>query len=51
MEHKTNEYVRNMTATFLCPLKPMLATVKRRKLAWFGAVIRLDSLCRLFSWN
>ncbi|KAH3746887.1 hypothetical protein DPMN_181304 [Dreissena polymorpha] len=36
MEHKTNEYVRNMTAIRVGPQEPILATVKRQKLALFG---------------
>ncbi|KAH3816808.1 hypothetical protein DPMN_118331 [Dreissena polymorpha] len=31
-EHKTNEYVRNMTATLVGQQEPLLAT---GKLAWF----------------
>ena len=46
MNHKTNEYVRNMTATLVGPQPPLLATVKRRKLSWFGHVTRHDSLCK-----
>ena len=45
-KHETNEYVRNMTATLVGPQEPLLATTKRRKLAWFGHVTRHDSLCK-----
>ncbi|KAH3746892.1 hypothetical protein DPMN_181310 [Dreissena polymorpha] len=33
MEHNTNAYVRNMTAIRVGPQEPILATVKRQKLA------------------
>ena len=46
LEHKTNEYVRNTTSALVGPQEPLLATVKRRKLAWFGHVTRHDSLCK-----
>ena len=32
--------------TFMGPQQPLLATVKRRKLAWFGHVTRHDSLSK-----
>ncbi|KAH3750732.1 hypothetical protein DPMN_185263 [Dreissena polymorpha] len=43
-EHKTNEYVLNMTATTVGSQEPLLGTVKRRKIAWFTHVARHDSL-------
>ena len=45
-EHKTNEYVRSLVRTLVGPQEPLLATVKRRKLAWFGHVTRHDSLTK-----
>ena len=45
-EHKTNAYVRRRVESFVGPQEPLLATVKRRKLAWFGHVTRHDSLCK-----
>ena len=36
MEHKTNEYVRSRVTFLAGPHEPLLATVKRRKLGWFG---------------
>ena len=35
-EHKTNDWVRSKNNFFLGPQEPLLATVKSRKLAWFG---------------
>ena len=46
MEHKTNDYVRAIVNTNVGPQEPLLATVKRRKLTWFGHVTRHDSLCK-----
>ncbi|KAH3696325.1 hypothetical protein DPMN_083788 [Dreissena polymorpha] len=40
MEHKTNEYVRNMVAKLVGMQEPLLATINRRNLAWFGHVTR-----------
>ena len=36
LEHKTNDWVRSTTSFLVGPQEPLLATVKRRKLAWFG---------------
>jgi hypothetical protein len=44
LEHKTNEYVRNKIKDLVGPQEPLLATVKRRKLGWFGHITRHDSL-------
>ncbi|XP_070193795.1 uncharacterized protein [Littorina saxatilis] len=45
-EHKTNDYVRNLVKIIAGPQEPLLATVKRRKLMWFGHVTRHDSLSK-----
>ncbi|KAH3863618.1 hypothetical protein DPMN_026606 [Dreissena polymorpha] len=39
-EQKTNYYVRNISATRVGPNEPLLATVNRRKFAWFGHVAK-----------
>ena len=46
LEHKTNDWVRSKIDFLVGPQEPLLATVKRRKLAWFGHVTRHDSLSR-----
>ena len=38
LEHETNDLVRSMINLLAGPQEPLLATVKRRKLAWFGHV-------------
>lgn len=43
MERKPNEYVRSKFISLVSPLEPLLATVKRRTLAWFGHVPRYVS--------
>ena len=45
-EHKTNEHVRNIVTSLMGPQEPNLATVKRRKLAWFGHVTRHNTLSK-----
>ncbi|XP_066285794.1 uncharacterized protein [Branchiostoma lanceolatum] len=45
-EHKTNEYVRQVVRNIVGPQEPLLATVKRRKLQWFGHVTRHDNLAK-----
>ena len=43
-EHnKTNDWVRSKLNSLVGPKELLLATVKRRKLAWFGHVTRHDS--------
>ena len=37
LEHKTNDWVRSKINFLVGPQEPLLATVKRRKLSWFGA--------------
>ena len=44
LEHKTNEWTRSKINFLVGPQEPLLVTVKRRKLAWFGHVTRHDSL-------
>ena len=44
LEHKTNDWVRSKINFLGGPQGSLLATVKRRKLAWFGHVSRHDSL-------
>ena len=43
MEHCTNDWVRNKISYLENPQEPLLATVKRRKLAWFGHVTRVTA--------
>ena len=47
MEHKTNELVRSKINFLVGPQEPLLATVNRRKLEWFGHVTRHDSLSKI----
>ena len=44
LEHKTNDWVRSKINFLVGPREPLLATVKKRELAWFGHVTRHDSL-------
>ena len=46
LEHKTNDRVRSMINFLVGPREPVLATVKRRKLARFGHVTPHDSLSK-----
>ena len=43
---KTNDYVRSLLRSLVGPQEPLLATVRRRKLAWFGHVMRHDTLSK-----
>ncbi|GFS04386.1 LINE-1 reverse transcriptase-like protein [Elysia marginata] len=45
-DHVTNESVSELVVAYVGPQEPLLATVKRRKLAWFGHVTRHDSLSK-----
>ena len=45
-EHKTNQYVWDLVESLVGPQEKLLATVKRRKLQWFGHVTRHDTLSR-----
>ena len=44
LEHKINDWVRSKINFLVGPQEPLLATVKRQKLAWFGHVTHHDSL-------
>ena len=46
LEHKTNDWVRSKIDFLVGPQESLLATVKRRKLAWFVHVTRLSTLCK-----
>ena len=46
VEHKTNEHVREQVTSIAGPQEPLLATVKRRKLQWFGHVTRHNTLSK-----
>ena len=43
-DRKTNEYVHAKVTALAGPKKPLLTTVKRRKLMWFGHVTRHNTL-------
>lgn len=45
-EHRTNDYVRQLVTTHAGAQEPLLSTVKRRKLAWYGHVTRHTSLSK-----
>ena len=42
--YKTNEYVMRLAEDLAGPIEPAIITIKRRKLQWFGHVIRHPSL-------
>ena len=46
LEHKINDWVRSKIDFLVGPQEPFLATVKRRKLAWFGHVTLHNSLSK-----
>ena len=46
LEHKTNDWMRSKINFLMDSQEPLLVTVKRLKLAWFGHVTRHDSLSR-----
>ena len=46
LEHKTNDWVRSEISFLVDPQEPLLATVKRLKLAWFGHVTRHENLSK-----
>ena len=46
LECKTNDWVRGKINFLMGPHKPVLATVKRWKLAWFRHVVYHDSLSK-----
>ena len=43
-EHRTNEYVWYRISSIASPQENIMATIKRRKLAWFGHVFRHNNL-------
>ena len=43
-EHKTNAFIRECIENLAGPQEPLLATIKRRKLSWFGHVNRHNNL-------
>ena len=45
-DHKTNDFVRQKVTIYAGRQEPLLATVRRRKLAWYGHVCRHDSLSK-----
>ena len=47
LEHKINDWMRSKINLVVGPQKPLLATVKRRKLASFGHVTRHNSLSKI----
>ena len=46
-EHRTNEFVRQQVTNYAGRQEPLLATVKRRKLAWDGHIYRQESLAKI----
>ena len=46
LEHRTSDWVQSNINSLVCSQEPLLATVSRRKLAWFGHVTRHDSLSK-----
>ena len=46
LEHKTNDWVRSKIDFLVGPQESLLATVKRRQLAWFGHITRHGSLSK-----
>ena len=45
-DHITNEIVCRKTQAAIGPYEDILTTVKKRKLRWFGHVIRSSGLCK-----
>ena len=43
-DRKTNDFVREQVETLAGPQEPLLAIIKRRKLAWYGHVTRHNSI-------
>ena len=46
VEYKINDWVRSKINSPVGPHEPLLSTVKRRKLAWFGHVTRYNTLSK-----
>ena len=47
LEHRTSDWVRSKINFLVGPQEPLLTTVKRWKLAWFGHVTRHDSVSKI----
>ena len=47
LEHKTNDWVWSKINFLVGPQEPLLATVKRKKLAWLGHATRHNSLSKI----
>ena len=47
LEHKSNDWVQRKINFLVGPQEPLLATVKRWKLAWFGYVTCRDNFSRV----
>ena len=45
-EHKTNDFVWNKVLSYDRKIEPLLSTIKRRKMKWFGHVTRHNSLSK-----
>ena len=45
-EHRTNDYVSQLVTTHAGEQEPLLSTVKRRKLTWYGHITRHTSLSK-----
>ena len=45
-EHRTNEDILEEITARTGKQEPLLSTVKRRKLSWFGHTLRHDGLCK-----
>ena len=44
--YKTNEYVMKLATDLSGPIEPVIIIIKRRKLQWFGHVVRHQSLAK-----
>ena len=45
-EHRTNDFIRSTVDSMVGPQEPLLTTVRRRKLAWYGHTTRHDCLAK-----
>ena len=45
-ERKTNVFIRNRIIEIIGNFEPLLQTIKRHKLKWFGHISRHDNLCK-----
>ena len=46
LEHKTNEYVWDRINSIAGHQETIITTIKRRKMTWFGHVLRHDTLAK-----